>query len=498
MTREQMSNADAAWLHMDRPTNLMVITSVMWFEEPLDRERVEEVVTERLVKPYERFHQRVVESHLPLRTPHWEDDPDFDLERHLHHRSLPAPGRDRELQELVSELMSTPLDHSKPLWDLYLVDNYRGGSAMVSRMHHCIADGIALARVMLSMTDEQPDAGIAETPRRRSRRRGPAGALAHEARALAGTATHTAGALAHEGMEVLAHPRSEVAHLAGEAARDARALRKILLMGADNNPVFKGKMRVPRRASWSHELDLEEIKAIGHASGATVNDVLVTALTGSLRHYMRHRSSLVPEVRAFVPFNLRPLDQPLPSTLGNDFGLVFLTLPVGIRNTRERLRAVKSEMDAIKQSAEGPVAYGILGLMGLTPLEIEKLAVDMFAAKGSMVVTNVPGPREPLYLAGTRLRGVLGWAPMSGSVAMSVSIFSYNGRVSVGVMSDAGLVPDPHDIVRGFERELHKLRRLYLPHERSSRDGGRKSRRRVAAARSTSRRRPSSTAGSSM
>jgi WS/DGAT/MGAT family acyltransferase len=470
MTREQMSNADAAWLHMDRPTNLMVITSVMWFDEPLDMKRVEEVVTERLLKPYVRFRQRVVESHVPLRTPHWEDDPDFDLERHLHHRTLPAPGGGRELQELVSELMSTPLDRTKPLWDLYLVDNYGRGSAIVSRMHHCIADGIALARVMLSMTDEAPDAGIAEMPGKRvRRRRGPAAAVAHEARALAGTATHTAGALAHEGMEVVAHPRAEIAHLAGEAARDARALRKILLMGSDDNQVFKGKMRVPRRASWSHELDLDEIKAIGHASGATVNDVLVTALTGSLRHYMRGRSKLVPEVRAFVPFNLRPLDQPLPSTLGNDFGLVFLTLPVGIRNTRDRLRAVKSEMDAIKQSAEGPVAYGILGLMGLTPLEIEKLAVDMFAAKGSMVVTNVPGPQRPLYLAGSRMRGVLGWAPMSGSVAMSVSIFSYDGRVSVGVMSDAGLVPDPHHIVRGFERELRRMKRLYLPHEKRSR-----------------------------
>ncbi|HEY7629482.1 MAG TPA: wax ester/triacylglycerol synthase family O-acyltransferase [Thermoleophilaceae bacterium] len=463
MSRQQMSNADAAWLHMDRPTNLMVITSVMWYDEPLDGARVRELISERLVGRYERFHQRVVESSVPLRTPHWEDDPDFDLERHIHRRALPAPGGDRELQELVSELMSTPLDHSKPLWDMYLVDSYRGGSAIVSRMHHCIADGIALARVMLSLTDEQPDAGIKAVPPRPSRRRGPARAIAHQARGAAGAATHAAGALAHESMEVLAHPRSEIAHLAGEAARDARALRKILLMGPDADSVFKGKMHATRRAAWSRELDLAEIKELGHASDATVNDVLVTALTGSLRAYLRDRESLVDQVRAFVPFNLRPLEEPLPSTLGNDFGLVFLTLPVGIRKTRDRLQAVRAEMDAIKKSAEGPVAYGVLGLMGLTPLEIEKLAVDMFAAKGSMVVTNVPGPRQPLYFAGSPVGGVLVWAPMSGSVAMSVSIMSYNGRVTVGVMSDAGLVPDPARIVRGFERELGRLRRLYVP-----------------------------------
>ncbi len=428
MTREQMSNADAAWLHTDRPTNLMVITSVMWFDRPLDGARIREVVSERLVKRYVRFRQRVVESHLPLRTPHWQDDPDFDLERHLHHRALPEPGGDAELQELVGELMSMPLDRAKPLWDMYIVDGYRGGSALVSRMHHCIADGIALVHVMLSLTDAQPDAGI----------------------------------------EIAAHPRTEIAHLTDETARDTRALGKLLLMSADADTVFKGRMRAGRRASWSRELDLDEIKAIGHASDATVNDVLITALTGSLRDYLRRRSSLVDELRAIVPFNLRPLDQPLPSTLGNEFGLVFLRLPVGIAATRTRLRAVKREMDAIKRSAEGPMAFAILGAMGLTPPEIEKLAVDVFAAKGSMVVTNVPGPQQPLYLAGERLRGVLGWAPMSGSVAMSVSIFSYGGRVTVGVMSDAGLVPDPERIVRGFELQLRRLRRLCLPHERAA------------------------------
>ncbi len=481
MARQQMSSADAAWLHMDRPTNLMVITSVMWYEDVLDGARVRELVAERLVGRYERFRQRVVESHLPLRTPHWEDDPNFELERHIHHRALPAPGGDRELQELVSELMSTQLDHSKPLWDMYLVDNYRGGSAIVSRMHHCIADGIALARVMLSLTDEQPDAGITSIAPPPSRKRGPVRRLAHEARTAAGSVTHAAEALAHEGVEVLVHPRSEIGHLAGEAARDARALRKILLMGADTESIFKGEMRATRRAAWSRELDLGEVKEIGLGAEATVNDVLVTALTGSLRHYMRRRASLVGQVRAFVPFNLRPLDRPLPSTLGNDFGLVFLTLPVGIARTRERLRAVKAEMDAIKRSAEGPVAYGILGLMGLTPLEVERMAVDMFAAKGSMVVTNVPGPRQPVYFAGSRVGGVLVWAPMSGSVAMSVSIMSYNGRVTVGVMSDAGLVPDPERIVRGFEQELRRLRRLYV------RDGGAQA---VLRARRAARRSP--------
>ena len=460
--RQQISNADAAWLHMDRPTNLMIITSVMWADEPIDGARLREIVAARLIEPYVRFRQLAVESRLPLRGPHWEDDPRFDLDRHIHHRALPRPGGDAELEELVSDLMSTPLDRSKPLWDMYLVDNYGSGTAVISRMHHCIADGIALARVMLSLTDEHPDAGIEPPTNGGHGHSSRAYALARTAAAPLRAARSATAAMMHEGAEVLVHPSDEAAHLAGEAARDARALRKLLLLGSDAETVFKGEMRTTRRAAWVSGLDLDEIKEIGHAAGATVNDVLVTALTGALRDYLRGRDTLVDELRAIVPFNLRPLDKPLPSTLGNDFGLVYLPLPVGVRGRRERLEAVKRGMAAIKSSAEGPIAYGILGLVGLTPLEIEKLVVDLFSSKGSMVVTNVPGPRSPVYLAGTRVRGVLVWAPTSGSVSTSVSIISYDGRVTIGVMADAGLVPDPERIAAGFRRELAALRRLHI------------------------------------
>ena len=170
----RLSNADTAWLHMDRPTNLMVINSVELFDEPPDWERVKQIIQSRLVDRYPRFRQRVVESRLPLRSPRWEDDPDFALEHHVHHFALPAPGDRAALQELVGDLMTMPLDRNRPLWHTYLIDGFGDGAAMINRMHHCIADGIALARVMLSLTDSDPDAGIdppvPDRPRARLRR----------------------------------------------------------------------------------------------------------------------------------------------------------------------------------------------------------------------------------------------------------------------------------------------------------------------------------------
>ena len=155
-----MSGADAAWLQMDSPTNLMVVNAVLWFDEPLDWRRVEEQLPRRLVAEFPRFRQRVVESWLPLAGPWWEDDPVFDLGSHVRHSVLPAPGDQRALQEFVAREMAIPLDRSRPLWQLHLVDGYGPGCALVFRVHHCIGDGIALARVMLSLTDGDPDAGI--------------------------------------------------------------------------------------------------------------------------------------------------------------------------------------------------------------------------------------------------------------------------------------------------------------------------------------------------
>ena len=457
---EAMSSADTAWLHMDRPNNLMVITGALWFDEPVNWEQFREVVSGRLVDPFPRFRQRVVPSRMPLRAPHWEDDPAFDLDRHLHHVSLPAPGDRAALEDFVSDLIAQPLDRSRPLWDWYLVDGYGSGSAIVARMHHCIADGIALARVLLSLTDSTPDAGIApDAPAETEHHGGLTGAVGdvlRPARQAASLTRTLAGAAAHEVIEIARDP-SELVDLAATASTDAKALAKTLLPGADTRTVLKGKLGVPERVAWSDPIPLADVKAAGHAHGATVNDILVAAVAGALRTYLAGRDSLVEELHAFVPFNLRPLDQPLPRNLGNRFGLVRLAIPVGAEDPRERLEEVRRRMTEIKKSPEGAFSYGMLGAIGVTPEAIEQRLLELFSAAGSAVMTNVPGPREPVYMAGTPVRGVLVWAPTSGSVSMSVSIFSYNGEVTVGVMSDRGLVPDPGEIVTAFADEVAEM-----------------------------------------
>jgi diacylglycerol O-acyltransferase len=451
----RLSTADAAWLHMDRPTNLMVINSVLLFDEPVEWERVKEITQRRLVDRYPKFHQRIVESRLPLRSPGWVDDPDFALEHHMHHLALPGPGDTRALQELVSDLMTMPLDRNRPLWHEYMIDGYGEGCALIVRMHHCIADGIALARVMLSLTDSEPTAGIAGPSEQPEAGRGALGSVVR----LGGTAVRLGTAAVRQSVHMATSP-SHAARLAGVVGRDGATLVRLLLTPADAASAIKGDPGVSRRVAWSRPFSLRQIKRVAHAHDATVNDVLLAAVSGGLRHYLRDRGSPTPEIQALVPFNLRPLDQPVPRELGNKFGLVILPLPVGTSGSYRRLVEVHRRMHEIKTGRDGPVSYGILSAIGLTPEPVERRIVDLFSAKGTAVMTNVPGPKEPVYLAGTPVRAVLAWAPTSGHIGMSVSIFSYRGEVTVGLMVDAKLIPDPDEIVKQLDRELRALAQI--------------------------------------
>jgi diacylglycerol O-acyltransferase / wax synthase len=427
----RLPSADVAFLRMDRPTNLMVINFVMLFDERLDAQRLRAVIDARLVVRYPRFSQVIVESDG---RPRLADDPHFALDRHILCRALPGPGDDATLQALVGELIATPLSRSKPLWEMHLFDRPDGSCALVVRIHHCIVDGIGLAQVMLSLTDATPDA--------------PPDAPLWQDSLVAARTSH-----------VRAYHRA-VAASATSAAANARALAKLLFIPPDARTGLRGRLGITKRVGWTGQLELAQVKATARAQGASVNDVLLAAVSGALHHHLRERGERPRAVRTLVPFNLRALEEPIPRELGNRFGLVFLTLPVDIAEPRARLVELTRRMAAIKSSREGPVSYAILKGIGLTPRRVERRIVDIFTAKASAMTTNVPGPRVPVYLAGTRLRAVLVWAPVSGSVGMTVSIFSYHDNVTIGLLGDAGLVPDPQRIARRAEAELQELASL--------------------------------------
>lgn len=452
---EYLSPVDAAWMHMDEPTNMAMIVGVMMFDEELDFARYRKLVEERLlVVP--RFRQRVREPRLGIGLPRWEPDPHFDLDSHLHRIALPAPHDQSALHDLVGDLMSTPLDYTKPLWQYTFVENYGRGSALIGRLHHAMGDGMALIQVLLSMADKP----------RRSRT---------HASALEEVAPHNGKHNGHfapvrQTRELIRSANDFVTHrekwakaaLAGVSG--SVALGKLLLIGPDQPTLFKGECGVIKRAAWTKPIPLPEVKFVARAFGATVNDVLVSSVTGALGRYLE-RQGTDPQgmnIRALVPVNLRaPGDLDL-EHLGNRFGLVFLELPIGVRDPQARMRILKERMDYIKVTPEAMIAYGILNVIGTAPVMVEHVINSIFGAKGTAVMTNVPGPRETMYLAGSPVRGLMFWVPTPAHLGLGVSIISYAGQVIVGVGTDAGLVPDPDAIVEAVCDEFKALKQRAL------------------------------------
>lgn len=437
---EPLSRADAAWLHMDAPTNPFVVTSLLLLEERLELDRLREALRRRL-PGLPRLSQRPVEPAWPLSAPRWERDPAFDLDAHLHRVALPGAGGREELEQLVGDLVGQPLDLRRPPWQSYLVDDYAGGSAVITRLHHCFGDGAALVQLQLALADTRRRGWLAPAP--------PAAAPPHDPGApavLARAAGALRGALGHPGRP-LGAVRSAVA--------GAGTLARLALLDPDPATALRTAPGVLKRAAWSDPIPLPAVRRVAHATGCTVNDVLVSVVAGGLQSHLAGLGTPARQIRAMVPVDLRPRTGPVAP--GNRFSLVLLELPVGVRHPRERLMRVKIEMDRIKRSLEAQVGWALVAGLGLLPAALERPAAGFFADKATLVLTNVIGPRRRLYLAGAPIRSQTFWEPESGGLSLGVSIFSYAGEVILGVVADDRSLPRPRELVTAFDRAFEEL-----------------------------------------
>jgi WS/DGAT/MGAT family acyltransferase len=436
MSETKLSSVDTAWFRMEEPANPVDIGGVLVFDGELSMNAFRDLVRERFLR-FDWFEKRVVEPTGGLVRPHWEDDPNFDIDHHLHHVALPKPGDKAELQRLVSDLMSEPMDLRRPLWSFTVIDNYGDKTAVFARLHHCLGDGFALAHLMLSMADNAPEPG--------------------EVHDEHGTIQDR---LVAELEEIMRHP-SRLAADASLVGKTAAELGHLLTLPFDPKTSLRGELTGVRRGVWSERMELQRIKDLAHDLEATVNDVLMSAMTGAFRRYLLARGDDVEglTIRAIVPVNLRPVNwiEEMDDSLGNRFGLVFLDLPVWAQTPLERLSRLKKNMDALKESPEAVVAFGILDALGYTPPVVEHLVQEIFGRKASVVVTNVPGPRQALYFAGHKLEDMMFWVPHPARLAVGLSIISYDDGVRVGARTDTAVVDDPESLVGFFQKELTAL-----------------------------------------
>jgi WS/DGAT/MGAT family acyltransferase len=393
----------------------------------------------------------------------WEPDPDFDLEQHVRKIALPKPAGQAELEALVSHLAGSALDRRRPMWQFHFVENFGAVSAAILRIHHCYADGMAMLRVFLSLTDlEAEPARSSPRPRHAAAARGEQETLAWLGRLNVPGAGLVQKALA-EGAEWFAraadltHNPEQASELARHALGIAAELARVAMLADDPPTRFKGALGTRKIAAWTDPLPLSEVKTVARALGCTVNDLLMSTVAGALGAYLRdHGEDTTGQaIRATVPVNLRDPQQA--ASLGNHFGLVFLELPIGIRNPLERLFAVRAAMTALKGSYQPVLTLGLMAAFGMLPDSAQSAAIDLLSTKATLVATNVPGPSHPMYLAGKRIERMIFWVPQSGDIGLGVSILSYAGQVQFGLIADHKRIPDPAAVTARFHDEFEKV-----------------------------------------
>ena len=420
---DPLSPVDAAWFRMETGGNRADIVAVMILDGQLDDESLRATIEARLL-PHRRFRRRVVETPHGILPPRWQDEAPFSLDAHISRHRLASPAGDDELLSLVEELVNRPMDFGIAPWRLGIIDGYSGGSVLVAQIHHCMGDGFALIDLLVSLTDGAPGEPVARTST----------AVPADAPERSSLSEALAGARRlGSGVEALGH---------------------LLLLPFDPVTRLRGVLSGERKLAWSKGVPLSRVKALASARGATLNDVLLAALAGALRRYLQHHGDLTPGVRAIVPVNLRPPGEPIDEERGNWFGLVFVDLPIDLDDMDARVRAIKRGMDRIKASEEPVVSLAVLNTLGRSPAVVEHIANELFARKSSIVVSNVPGPRKPVSLAGRRIRDIVFWVPHPSGLACGASILSYAGSVRVGIRSDRAVLPDPELIARAFDEEL--------------------------------------------
>ncbi len=459
---ERLSPLDALFLFIEDGTTHMHIASCATFEGPApEYQRVLAAIADKLaVVP--RYRQVVRFVPLQLGPPVWADDPHFRLEYHVRHTALPPPGGDAELRDLMGRLMSQELDRHRPLWEAWMVEALANDRwALIMKIHHSMADGVSGNDLFTVILDRERD-----TPRTPAGvwRPAPEPSGIH----LAADALWRLALIPGEALGALRHatgtPRAALSRLRDVTEGMVSYARRV---PPTERSSLVGSIGPHRRWTWASAA-LDDVKAIRRTFGGTVNDVIVAAVTGGLRELLLSRGEptdgLV--VRTLVPVSVRREGER--DTYNNRVSAMFADLPVAIDDAVERLATVREQMAMLKASHQAAAGEGVTALGGFAPSAALALAerATMHILRRvpqhtvNTVITNVPGPQFPLYLAGREMLEYVPFVPITYGMRVGVAIVSYNRKLAFGVTGDYDTVPDIDVLASGINDTIAELMKL--------------------------------------
>lgn len=478
--------SDLTWLLMDRSNNLMHVHGLLVLDELPDWDRLTGAVFDRIVTKYRVLSQIPVQRQGEW---FWEDDVDFAMNRHIRRVVLDEFTNDT-LREYISSQFSVPFDRKRPLWEMHLISgpSDEGPGAALTKFHHGLGDGIRLVQLLLGMCDPTDGAapatvGLPSAGGHRS----PLGTVLHVAEhSVKDTVDYVqrAGAAALEAsrslratmnpldlqhhfetaLDLVQHPVKLIDAVTSFASDDNawsnswREITRMVFSERADSGAWAGHPSGTKAVSWIAGLSLPEVKKAAKAYRGTVNDVLLSAVSLALTEYLRDQGvEEIHDLAWLMPVSLQPFDGKLPSSLGNHFAVVLLSMPLGIDNPKALIEETHHRTSRLKHSAEPALAFGVQQVIAEAPSAVARRLTDFFSDKTIGQLTNVPGPASALTLVGAPVRTVLGWVPTSGDQPLGVCLFTYDGTVSVGVSVDTRMIPDPARITDLIEHHVHGI-----------------------------------------
>jgi WS/DGAT/MGAT family acyltransferase len=459
---EWMSPIDSSFLHIENATTPMHIGGVSIFEGPPPPFQQLRAMVEGKLGLVPRYRQKVRFVPLAVGPPIWVDDPHFSLDYHLRHTAIPAPGGELELRQMAARVFSGALDRHKPLWELWMVEGMNDGRwALLSKVHHCMVDGVAATDLMSVMFSDETATGAADS---------------------SGSARSWAAEPEPTGVEVLVRTLVRRASPAGQIETVKQALRTpretlrsfaevaraAAAAGPSLRPVASSSLTGPigphRRWSWA-EVRLADVKTVRSALGGTVNDVVLTVITNGFRALLESRGEPIDGdrvVRTMVPVSVRRRGEK--GVYNNRVSAVFAGLPVGIGDPAQRLEHIRAEMDGVKQTKQAVAGDVLSSMSGFAPPLLLALGSRLVTVSPRLnmhtATTNVPGPQQPVQTLGRRMLQSYPFVPVVGSIRIVVAIFSYDGGLYFGVTGDYDGAPDIEELTAGIERGMDDLLEL--------------------------------------
>jgi WS/DGAT/MGAT family acyltransferase len=461
LMKKMVSDTGQFWLTVDNANNLSIFTGLIELSAPIDVRTFRKLVQRRLLH-LSPFREKIIEDVSDKGKYYWIEDQNLDVRTHVEVVRLKNENDPAELQKLMSDIISVPMDMRKPLWQFILVKKYQNGCAIIARMHQCLMDRVDLIQVLWSLSDiSAADKNHKKTsdefePEKWQRLTN----TLQNIHAKMNVSFSAVRAMLKSCLKPMTNPFyliEKLRLLMGTSSDRIGEIARIILMNPDSDSVLKSELGQTKQFVWSQNFSLNKITSLSRATNASSNVIFISTLAGAIKEYLKFRKDPIDyrEIRAVTPVDMRVSQGGYSGTAR--FGLIPFDLPVHIDDPVLRISEVKRRLQNLDNLPDAVSVFSSMSRVGISAKTfVEKIAIP-FSKKNTLLMTNTQGPPKTLYINNIPASNIMFWFPRIGHIGLGTTILSYNQNVRLGVVCDSKQMPDPNQFIDAFERQLTQL-----------------------------------------